>query len=132
MKEKKRKSNRTLPLGEAMFNQLLLHYKWHAKRRKLDWFLEDKYFRELTKQPCFYCGVLPNNVWGAAAVKRKVGRANGVYIYNGIDRINPKEGYTKDNCVSCCTKCNRSKWDLSQDEFLEHIKTLYNHLELWK
>lgn len=122
-----------LPKGEAMFNQLLAHYKWHAKRRGLKWDLSKEVFKSLTKQLCFYCGTAPKTIFGAFIKSKGLEhRYNGTYTYNGVDRINPKEGYIRDNCVSCCTKCNRTKWDLSQVEFLEHIKTLYNYLELWK
>lgn len=45
-------------------------------------------------------------------------------VLNGIDRVNNNEGYSKDNCVSCCTMCNMMKRVLSREDFLhmcEHI-----------
>jgi hypothetical protein len=48
----------------------------------------------------------------------------------GIDRTNNKLGYTKENCVSCCEKCNIMKKKYSSTEFLEGIKRIYEHLHL--
>jgi len=47
--------------------------------------------------------------------------------YNGIDRINNERGYLKENCVAACFKCNKMKSDYTQEEFLDHIKKIYNH-----
>lgn len=48
-------------------------------------------FREMVTSPCYYCKyVNPEEV-------------------NGIDRIDNDEGYTKENCVSCCAICNHMK-----------------------
>ena len=50
-----------------------------------------------------------------------------VIIYNWIDRIDSDWWYTKDNTVTCCKYCNRAKMDLKQDEFLSHIKRIYEY-----
>lgn len=47
---------------------------------------------------------------------------------NGIDKIDPNEGYLEENCVSCCKFCNIAKLDYSIDEFKEWIIRIYNHL----
>jgi 5-methylcytosine-specific restriction endonuclease McrA len=37
----------------------------------------------------------------------------------GIDRVDNSIGYTPDNCVPCCTQCNRIKLDhLTYEEML--------------
>lgn len=59
---------------------------------------------------CRYCG---------KSINWKQGHA-----YN-LDRVNNKIGYTVDNCVVCCALCNRAKYTLSQQDFLEHVKCIY-------
>ena len=65
-------------------------------------------------KPCFYCG------------RNNVNSYEG-FRYNGIDRLNPKFGYTKDNIVSCCGPCNYSKLDYSPEEFIENCKRIVAH-----
>lgn len=43
----------------------------------------------------------------------------GQFICNGIDRIDSTIGYLKNNCVSCCSKCNYMKMRLDKKEFIE-------------
>lgn len=58
---------------------------------------------------------------------------------NGIDRINNKEGYTLDNCRSCCADCNFMKKDMDHDDFLlqcgliahQHKKRIDELLNMW-
>ena len=52
---------------------------------------------------------------------------NGDYVYNGIDRIDNNKGYTIDNIVPCCAKCNYAKGKLTLQEFKELIEGIYNH-----
>ena len=47
---------------------------------------------------------------------------------NGVDRIDSSLGYTIDNCVACCDKCNYAKHDLSTEDFKEWIIKIYNNL----
>jgi hypothetical protein len=110
---------RKLPEGESSFNQLIGFYKYAANARGLPFKLSRLQFRKLTKENCIYCGKQPSQV-----INRP--KHNGVYIYNGVDRINPKLGYIIDNCVPCCGMCNRMKSDLSYKEFCQHIKQIYD------
>lgn len=50
------------------------------------------------------------------------------YRHNGIDRINPNKGYSSDNCVSCCSKCNYAKHEMTIDEYKEWLVKSYNYL----
>jgi len=49
------------------------------------------------------------------------------FIYNGIDRIDSKLGYSADNVVSCCFFCNRAKMDRSFEDFMAWIAQLVAH-----
>lgn len=107
-----------LPEGEAALNSLLASYKLHAKRREYTFYLTKDDFSKLTKQNCYYCGKEPSQV-------QTTKRGNGVYIYNGIDRVNNEPFYAISNCVPCCGICNRMKSDLTKEQFLWYIRIIY-------
>ena len=114
-----------LPKGEAAFNQLYRQYTRNAKTRGYKFNLSKPEFRELTQQPCHYCGALPSNSYNHP-------HTNGAYTYSGLDRMDNDKGYTLDNVVPCCIVCNYIKLDASYDEFLAWIKQVYLHLSLDK
>jgi hypothetical protein len=41
-----------------------------------------------------------------------------------------EHGYEGDNCVTCCGKCNMMKNKYSHDDFILHIKSIINNLNL--
>jgi len=106
----------TLPTGEAAFNRLFSSYKRDATKRGHSFELPKRYFSYLIRHPCGYCGRPPSN-YTAGTV-----RNNGGITFSGVDRIDNEVGYTKDNCVPCCTWCNRAKGPQSAEEFLQHCK----------
>jgi len=114
-----------LPEGEANFNKLYGVYKFSAKQRGYEFELSKSEFRDLTKGQCHYCGADPSN-----SFKQK--HSNGSYIYNGIDRKDNSIGYVKDNVVTCCERCNMTKKAMSYNEFIQFIKSVYEHLNLQK
>lgn len=106
--------------GEACFNFLLTSYRNRAKLKGLSFDLTIEEFKILTKKNCTYCGREP------FTIKTKVS-CNGIYIYNGIDRVDSSKGYIIENCVPCCKICNYAKRKLSLQEFKEHITKIYFH-----
>lgn len=74
-------------------------YKLNAKNRGIDFTLSFQEFCDFIGIRCFYCGRDTNIV--------------------GIDRVNNDIGYTKENCVSCCKRCNMAKGKNTQQEFIE-------------
>lgn len=109
-----------LPPGQSCFNVLYRDYKNSAKKRELSFELTKEDFSFLTKMNCFYCGVEPKQI-----IRKE--RHNGIYIYNGIDRIDSDRGYTIDNVVPCCGRCNKMKLDMTTLEFLGHIKEIVSY-----
>ena len=103
-----------LPEGESAFNSLLDTYKRNARTRGLSFRLTKEQFRSITGEPCFYCKAGPS-----AIIERP--RQNGIYVYNGIDRVDNTKGYSVSNCVPCCKICNWMKNDMDQKEFLTHV-----------
>jgi hypothetical protein len=101
-----------LPPGEAAFHDLVASYRNGAKARGVGWALTREQVRELMQSDCHYCGAPPSR-------RRTVKNGDGMFIYNGIDRVDNSEGYTADNVVSCCTTCNFSKGRRSYVEFVQ-------------
>jgi hypothetical protein len=110
--------SRILPSGQGAFNKLFYTYSYDAKRRGFAFDLTKDDFKNITKQPCFYCGENPSKVFGAKG-------NNGTYTYTGVDRIDSNKGYIKGNVIPCCSFCNTMKMNLNYNEFLFRIKKIY-------
>ena len=110
-----------LPPGEAAFNQLYYGYAVRADKRGLDFFLSREQFRDLIIKPCVYCGSCSENK------SKGLGKTSGDFAYTGIDRVKNSDGYTLENCVSCCSRCNWMKHAASGDDFLGHVAKIYMH-----
>jgi hypothetical protein len=106
---------RKLPDNFAALNILYGKYKYDAKDRGYDWNLDFKFFKDLTKLNCFYCGIEPKQI-----CKTK----HSSYIYNGIDRINNKMGYEVTNVVTCCKICNKAKSSMGIEQFNEWLNRI--------
>lgn len=86
-------------------------YKYRAKRRKIKFELGTDEFTMLVTNECIYCGATKDI---------------------GVDRIDCRRGYVIDNCVSCCSMCNFFKRTYTKNKFINHVKRIYEHLELNK
>jgi hypothetical protein len=106
--------------GKSSFNCLYNEYKKGAENRGYIFELTKEVFESLTKENCFYCGKIPQNI-------KKTLKGREIYVYNGIDRKDNNIGYTMDNCVPCCKLCNFFKSALSIDEFLIQVEKIYKH-----
>lgn len=111
-------NKKRLNLGLANMRSVMRSCKKRAKKRGLDYELTEKQYRELTQQDCYYCGAKPNNI------SKDKGRY-GVYLYNGLDRIDNLKGYTIDNVVSCCQRCNAAKKNYTLQDFKDWIERIY-------
>jgi hypothetical protein len=45
---------------------------------------------------------------------------------NGIDRVSSNEGYTLDNCKTCCSSCNHMKNMYEYDSFVDKLYMIWN------
>lgn len=106
--------------GEAQKTVKYHEYKRSARERKLEFNLTKDEFFKLTNENCFYCNSYPSNV-------SKSKNNTGDYIYNGIDRVDNNLGYIKNNCITCCKKCNYAKHDMTLDEFKVLIYRIYQN-----
>lgn len=82
--------------------------KNQAKRKNLELGITaEQYLNLMEEKICYYCNGSINSTG------------------SGLDRIDSSRGYTLENVVKCCKKCNQMKNDLSQSEFFEHLNSIY-------
>jgi hypothetical protein len=111
-------------LSQSIINSILGSYKVNAKNRSLSWEISDDFFTLLISGDCFYCGIEPCQV---RITKRRI--KDGLFVYNGVDRVNNALGYLEKNVVSCCRVCNKAKDIMTQEEFLSWAKRVAQHSE---
>lgn len=82
--------------GHVYIRKDLSRYKYcirHSKRRNIEFLLTFEQFKTLIHTDCHYCeGMFEKNETGF-----------------GIDRKDSAFGYRPDNCLPCCTICNKIK-----------------------
>ena len=96
---------------EEMFKNKERYYKSYincAIKRDYEFKLNFEEFCNLVEQKCFYC------------------HHHVLTETNGIDRVDNSKGYTRENTVSCCEKCNRIKHAYHPLFFLEKCKIIGN------
>lgn len=84
-------------------------------------------FKTLVNQNCYYCNDEPRI--STKFKNRKYLNTEELKV-NGIDRIDSNLGYSIENCVPCCTVCNKMKLDLKQSDFFLKIEKIMNNLKL--
>lgn len=109
-----------LAMGLSAMRLVLGMYKRNAESRGLEFCLTEDEFRQLTSEPCYYCGEPPSKI-------KRSNASRGSYIHNGIDRVDNGKGYTMSNCVACCEICNKSKMTQTKEEFLAWVAKVYKH-----
>jgi len=93
---------------------LLFSYKEMARKKGREFALDKKQAYSLFFSPCIYCGHFDDE-----------------YL-NGIDRYVNDLPYTPENSVSCCKQCNKMKYTMEPDVFINHIVDIAMHCELWR
>jgi hypothetical protein len=109
-----------LPKQEASFNKFLRGMQSSAKKRKHAWNLSKEQVHYLTQQPCVYCGQIPRQGSFNSI-------SNGVFVHNGIDRIDSNRDYNIDNVVSACKVCNYAKHTKTTEQFKEWVSKVYKY-----
>lgn len=85
------------------------HFKAECRRRNIDMNIDLKFFETNFHKDCFYCGdISDSSAYGSR-----------------MDRINSDLGYSKDNIVPCCKKCNVMKNEFTLKDFLQQIEKIY-------
>jgi hypothetical protein len=104
----------SLPKGEGAKNRAITK----LKKKGVEWQLTREEVLGLIEQNCYYCGSPPNRV------SRGHKGLNGIFVYNGLDRLDLTEGFILGNVVPCCEVCGRAKGDMSKEEFLSWASQL--------
>ena len=94
------------------YNNTVTHkysqYRHGAKRRGYSWELTLEQFVSMYNGNCTYCG----------------DKIEGI----GIDRVDNTQGYTEENSVYCCEKCNKFKMAYEYDDWIHHMKKILKNL----
>lgn len=77
----------------STINPVYNAYVSNCRRKNIFWELDKKTLAHFAAQNCHYCDKPPSNNYRGCT-------------YNGLDRIDHKKGYTKDNVQPCCKECN--------------------------
>ena len=114
------------------FKDLWASYRKGAKARGLEWSLTEEQFKTLTSSPCHYTGRPPLQESRSTNTNKKAKKGlpplpGGVYLFNGIDRLDNNKGYTWENCVACCEEANFMKRHLGHDLFISVCKEIAEH-----
>lgn len=112
---------RSIAPGKSAFNALFLGYAHSAKKRDLAFSLTKDVFSSLIQANCAYCGTPPSQIFSRIGL-------NGSFVYNGIDRVDSVLGYSLENCVPCCGRCNSMKMNMLRSDFVQHIARIHHHL----
>lgn len=105
------------PEAFSAIKHILAGYRYRAANKAIPFTLDFLEFKELIQRDCIYCGSSPDNLYKGARGYRMP--------YQGLDRLNNSEGYTLENVVPCCEKCNAIKSDLlTPREMLAAIKAI--------
>lgn len=105
---------------DRAFRLVLRSYQKSARHKDHEFVLSSNEFRSLITQDCHYCGEPPSRI---------VKRVEDQIVCNGLDRMDSSRGYTMDNCVPCCTRCNMIKRDMPYQEFVAWIRQSAKYLE---
>lgn len=93
-------------------------------------------FLKISQQNCTYCGSIPNTKYNyfstISSRSSEKAKQEGLFIYNGLDRIDSSKSHTIDNVVPCCILCNRSKNNRTLNDFLLWVNNLklFNYEEV--
>jgi hypothetical protein len=89
-------------------------------------------FLTLAAKDCYYCGAPPNNKYNEASGDKRrsiIAKTKGLFIYNGLDRLNQSLNHNIDNVVTCCKICNMTKRNMNHDQFIELITKIYHNMK---
>ena len=90
-----------------------------SKHRKKIYSLSNDFVKKISFSKCFFCNGKPDTKGLIYKKNQKI-----EFLHIGIDRLDSKIGYTEENCVPCCKKCNWMKKDMNVNEWFFHMKKI--------
>ena len=114
---------------KALLKVQYSHIKRRNKKIGFSEIIDFKSFAVLAKSPCKYCGLeYSKEIEDRLNESKKTKRLSDYILKcNGIDRVDNNRGYTKENSVACCKYCNFAKHTMSEGDFYNWIKRVYEH-----
>lgn len=117
------------------------------RNKEIKYNLTENEYLNLCGSNCSYCGNSPktynsliklNGTLASNATRRNKIKNRPISYYhiynlyiNGVDRVDSFKNYDLNNCVPCCTTCNKYKGeDLSLEQMNNHIIKIYNNLKI--
>lgn len=94
-----------------------------ASARRVRMALSLEHLKQICSLPCYYCGAKESNL---ASPPRRGHRSRTSLNYNGIDQVNPGDGYRLGNVLPCCHFCNRAKANLILKDFVPWVNRILN------
>lgn len=114
--------------GDTGLTKVFKSYRYSARNSGREFNLTKEQVKEITSGNCHYCGCPPcQKSICSSKGSTKEAIEHSIYTYNGIDRKDNTKGYTIDNCLTCCVRCNRAKLAMSYEEFVTWFSTLYEN-----
>lgn len=110
---------------ESTIHRIWLQYKGSAKKRNIELLLDKEQFISFIFNDCYYCGEKPYTLIKSNNKYNKQWADLCSVYYNGIDRVDNNLGYSINNCVTCCQKCNAAKSNMKVEQFFKMIKNIY-------
>lgn len=115
---------------EAMLKVQYSHLKRrHSNKNMTGLVIDFDTFKTLSKSKCRYCGLEYSKEiedrLNESKNKKRI--SNEVLFINGIDRLDCNIGYTNENSVSCCKYCNFAKHTMSESDFYNWVRRVYEY-----
>ncbi|SMH61573.1 hypothetical protein [Azospirillum agricola] len=110
--------------AEACAKQIFATYQSVAKRNGRVFTLSFEDVQDLITRNCRYCGV-PPCTQHRILFSGKQPYPGEPFLYNGIDRVDNAVGYVRENCVSCCKRCNQAKLDMDVGDFKAWLRQVH-------
>jgi hypothetical protein len=116
--------------GQVAFHGAYLRYERRAMKKKIPFKVTEEEFIKIISMRCHYCGTEPrdfNPYIDSHGNQRSDSQATidrSWVKMNGVDRKSSDDGYTLENCLSCCFPCNRAKGDMIYENYLNYLKQM--------
>ena len=113
----------------SVYRRKYRKYKWCATRRNRVFNLTESSFINIVKDDCYYCGeTAPLKQFKNTSRHGSSLHGNPIK-FQGIDRVDNDVGYTEENSVPCCSKCNFMKHTLNASDFIDHVLKISEHIK---
>ena len=100
-------------------------YKRRANKKGIVFDLSSEVFWNKSNSNCYYCNQPPSQLVSKNTTTKNKWSASKDWYRSGLDRIDSAKGYTDENTVACCDTCNYMKRELTQQQFISYIQTIF-------